>query len=227
MTRILYIEDNEIIAEGIKSYLEHENFFVDICPLIREGIKMLDSNFYDLILLDIMLPDGNGIDLYKNVKSKFDIPVIFLTAKDSEDDIVKCIDLGADDYIIKSFRMRELIARIKNVLRRKETSSIIQVENIIFNEKNNNILKNGIKIELTALEYKIFSILIENINNIVTREYLLSRIWDEASNFVNDNTLTVYIKRLREKIEDDPNTPKIIKTIRGIGYKIENNEKYK
>ena len=224
MVRILYVEDNELIANGIKQYLEHENFYVDICPSVKKALKMIKDNCYELILLDIILPDGNGIDLYKEIKLIVNTPIIFLTAKDSEDDVVNGIDLGADDYIVKSFRMRELTSRIKNILKRKEELSIIHIGNVDFYESNNVIYKNGIQINLTALEYKIFSILIENTNKLVTREYLLGRIWDESSNFVNDNTLTVYMKRLREKIEDNPNNPKIIKTIRGIGYKIENNK---
>ena len=221
MSRVLYVEDNELIATQIKEYLEHENIYVDICPLIKKVEEKIENNTYDLILLDIILPDGNGINLYNKIKSIIDVPIIFLTAKDSEEDVVNGIDLGAEDYIVKPFRMRELTSRIRNVLKRKQKQFVINIDNIRFYENNNLIYKNGEKVNLTALEYRIFSILIENVNKIVTREYLLGRIWDMSCNFVNDNTLTVYMKRLREKIEDDPNNPTIIKTIRGIGYKIE------
>ena len=223
MTKILYVEDNDIISSEIKKYLENENIDTHIAKTVLEAKNLIFANIYNLILLDIMLPDGDGIEFYKYIKQKYNIPIIFLTAKNSEDDIVKGIDLGADDYIVKPFRMRELTSRIKNIIKKKDNVKAIVVDNVLFDQENNVILKNGSAISLTALEYKILTILFENINRIVTREFLLERIWDISSNFVNDNTLTVYIKRLREKIEDDPNKPKIIKTIKGMGYKIEEN----
>lgn len=219
--KILYIEDNEIIAGEIKKYLKKENIDTDIATTIREAESLMSINLYSLILLDIMLPDGDGIEFYRYTKQKYNVPTIFLTAKSSEDDIVRGIDLGADDYIVKPFSMRELTSRIKNAIKRKNGLEVIAIKNILFDGQNNVILKDGKLVDLTALEYRILTILFENINKIVTREYLLERIWDISSNFVNDNTLTVYIKRLREKIEDDPNSPKIIKTVRGMGYKIE------
>lgn len=221
MTKILYVEDNDIISSEIKKYLENENIDTHIAKTVLEAKKLVLANIYNLILLDIMLPDGDGIEFYKYIKQKYNIPIIFLTAKNSEDDIVKGIDLGADDYIVKPFRTRELTSRIKNIIKKKDKVKAIVVDNVLFDQENNVILKSGNTISLTALEYKILTILFENINRIVTREFLLERIWDISSNFVNDNTLTVYIKRLREKIEDDPNNPKIIKTIKGMGYKIE------
>lgn len=221
MTKILYVEDNDIISSEIKKYLENENIDTHIAKTVLEAKNLIFANIYNLILLDIMLQDGDGIEFYKYIKQKYNIPIIFLTAKNSEDDIVKGIDLGADDYIVKPFRMRELTSRIKNIIKKKDKVKAIVVDNVLFDQENNVILKNGNTIGLTALEYKILTILFENINRIVTREFLLERIWDISSNFVNDNTLTVYIKRLREKIEDDPNNPKIIKTIKGMGYKIE------
>lgn len=219
--KILYIEDNEIIAGEIEKYLKKENIDTDIATTIREAESLMAINLYSLILLDIMLPDGDGIEFYRYTKQKYNVPTIFLTAKSSEDDIVRGIDLGADDYIVKPFSMRELTSRIKNAIKRKNGLEVIAIKNILFDGQNNVILKNGKPVDLTALEYRILTILFENINKIVTREYLLERIWDISRNFVNDNTLTVYIKRLREKIEDDPNSPKIIKTVRGMGYKIE------
>lgn len=219
--KILYIEDNEIIAGEIKKYLKKENIDTDIATTIREAERLISNNVYSLILLDIMLPDGDGMEFYRYTKQKYNVSTIFLTAKSSEDDIVRGIDLGADDYIVKPFSMRELTSRMKNAIKRKNGSEVIAIKNILFDGQNNVILKNGKPVDLTALEYRILTILFENINKIVTREYLLERIWDISRNFVNDNTLTVYIKRLREKIEDDPNSPKIIKTVRGMGYKIE------
>lgn len=223
MVKILYVEDNDIISSEIKKYLENENIDTHIAKTVLEAKTLIFANIYNLILLDIMLPDGDGIEFYKYIKQKYNIPIIFLTAKNSEDDIVKGIDLGADDYIVKPFRMRELTSRIKNIIKKKDKAKSIVIGNILFDYENNVVLKNGNTISLTALEYKILTILFENMNRIVTREFLLERIWDISSNFVNDNTLTVYIKRLREKIEDDPNNPKIIKTIKGMGYKIEEN----
>lgn len=226
MEKILIVEDNELIATGIKDRLNDEGFLVDSSNNIKEAMQLLTSNKYNLILLDIVLPDGNGINFYKTIKELSNhTAVIFLTAKDTEDDIVRGLELGADDYIVKPFRTRELISRIRNVLRRSKNISTIQIGNIQFDRINNVIYKENNIVELTALEYKIFCILVDNLGKLVTREYLLGRIWDISANFVNDNTLTVYMKRLREKIEDDPNNPKIIKTIRGIGYKVDKNEK--
>ena len=213
MKRILFVEDNLSIIDGIKYLLEKENLEVFIATTIKQAMHILNNNSCDLILLDVILPDGNGIDFYS--KFKPNIPVIFLTAKDSEEDVIKGLELGAEDYIIKSFRTRELIFRIKKILKRNENSSIITVQNLQFNEENNIAYKNGKEIYLTSLEHRLLSILIESRGRIVSRQYLLSQIWDSSNNFVNDNTLTVYIKRIREKIEDDANNPKIIKTVRG------------
>ena len=222
--KILIIEDSDVIATGIKTILDNEGFKAYTSNSIKETKEILNSNKFDLILLDILLPDGNGIDFYCTIKKVYgNIPIIFLTAKSSEDDVVKGLELGADDYIIKPFRMRELISRIKNILRRNDTSNI-KIGPIYFDKENNTVYKRNEPIELTALEYKLLCILMENLGKVITREYLLGRIWDVSSNFVNDNTLTVYMKRIRDKIEDDPNNPKIIKTIRGIGYKVESNE---
>lgn len=223
MKKLLLVEDNNSIANGIKYAIEKEQFYIKICETVSQAKQCVNNDKYDLILLDIILPDGNGLELYKYIKLKHNVPIFFITAKDTEDDIVKGLELGANDYIIKPFRMRELIARIKGVLRRDDMVFDIQIGNVKFNEQDNIVYRNSERIYLTALEYKLMCILIENRGRLVTREYLLSRIWDISSNFVNDNTLTVYMKRLRQKIEDNPNKPEIIKTIRGVGYKIENN----
>ena len=218
MNTILLVEDSESIVMGLKYSLEQEGFRVTSAKTIAEA--ELASN-YDLILLDITLPDGNGFDFFKEIKKKEDIPVIFLTARDEEIDIVKGIDLGAEDYIVKPFRVKELISRIKVALRRynKITSSIIECNGITLDTENMEAKKDGQRIELTSLEFKILLMLFTNKNKLVTREMILNKIWDLAGNFVNDNTLTVYIKRIREKIGD--NDGKIIKTIRGVGYKVD------
>ena len=221
--KILIVEDNEAIYEGLKFSLEHENFSVVVAKNIKEAKQEILKNIYNLIILDIMLPDGDGIDFCKNIKSNLDIPVIFLTAKDSEGDIVKGLNVGADDYIVKPFRIGELVARINNALRKyKNNENIIKIEDITIDTEKMKIYKNSNEVILTNLEWRILNTLLNSRGNIVTREKLLNLACDIRGNFINDNSLTVYIKRIREKLEDDINNPKIIKTIKGIGYKIEN-----
>ena len=221
--KILIVEDNEAIYEGLKFSLEHENFSVIIAKNIKEAKQEILKNIYNLIILDIMLPDGDGIELCKNIKANLDIPVIFLTAKDSEGDIVKGLNVGADDYIVKPFRIGELVARINNALRKyKKNENIIKIEDITIDTEKMKIYKNSNEVILTNLEWRILNTLLNSRGNIVTREKLLTLACDIRGNFINDNSLTVYIKRIREKLEDDINNPQIIKTIKGIGYKIEN-----
>lgn len=223
--KILIVEDDDTIRLGLKYYLEQEQFAVIEASTIKTTINMISEETPDLILLDLNLPDGNGFDLFEQIKKIKDIPVIFLTANDLEISIVRGLDMGADDYITKPFKARELISRIKNVLRRKNNnqSSIIKVGNVTIDLKQAKVFKNGIDVMLTALEYKILLILALNPNTVFTREKILADIWDVNEEYVNDNTLTVYIKRIREKIEDDHNSPRIIQTVRGIGYKVGNN----
>ena len=177
---------------------------------------------FDMLLLDINLPDMNGLKLYQKIKENKDIPTIFLTANDSELSVVEALDSGADDYITKPFKTRELISRIHSVLRRskKEETNIIQIQDIMINLKEAKVFKKGSPLFLTALEYKILLILFMNPGRVFTRESILANIWDTEEEYVNDNTLTVYIKRIREKIEDDPANPKIILTVRGLGYRV-------
>lgn len=220
MKNILLIEDNESILKGLVYSLEQERFKVTTAMTIKDSKNLLESNnIYNLIILDISLPDGSGFDLCKYIKSNYNIPIIFLTAKDEEQDVVQGFDLGADDYIIKPFRTRELISRANNILRRYNNiqTNIITSSNIKINLDAQRVYKNDDEIVLTALEYKILALLFTNINQTVSREKILDKIWDIAGNYVNDNTLTVYIKRIRAKLS--PND--IIKTIKGIGYRIE------
>ena len=219
MKKILLIEDNEAIIMGLKYSLEQENFQVISAKTAKESKEKLDNKSIDIVLLDVSLPDGNGFEICKEIKEKNDIPVIFLTAQDEETSVVLGLDLGADDYIVKPFRTRELISRIKSVLRRygkKEENNIIQYKNIKIDTISAKVYKNNKEIIFTSLEYRILIMLFTNQNKLITREQLLEKIWDIAGNFVNDNTLTVYIKRIRKKLEDDS----IIKTIRGLGYRI-------
>ena len=221
MKNILLIEDNESILKGLVYSLDQERFKVTTAMTIKDSKNLLESNnIYNLIILDISLPDGSGFDLCKYIKSNYNIPIIVLTAKDEEQDVVQGFDLGADDYIIKPFRTRELISRANNILRRYNNiqTNIITSSNIKIDLDAQRVYKNDDEIVLTALEYKILALLFTNINQTVSREKILDKIWDIAGNYVNDNTLTVYIKRIRAKLS--PND--IIKTIKGIGYRIEN-----
>ena len=220
MKRILIIEDDKVIQNSVKYYLENEGFKLDCASSLTDGEQMLIKNEYDLLLLDVSFRESNGFDFYKHLDRK--IPTIFLTALDDEKDIVKGFELGANDYITKPFHARELLMRIKNVLKYTENKkeSYIKIENLLIDTDKSIVYSNDKKIELTALEYKILLFISENKGKLVTRGQILASIWDNNNNFVNDNTLTVYIKRLREKIELDCNNPKIIKTVRGIGYRI-------
>lgn len=220
MKNILLVEDNEAIIMGLKYSLEQENIKVLIAKNVIETRQKLNQEKIDLVLLDVSLPDGNGFDICKEIKQKQDIPVIFLTAQDKETSVVFGLDLGADDYITKPFRTRELISRINSVLRRygkkEDITNIIQYKNIKIDTTSAKVYKDEKEIIFTSLEYKILLMLFTNQNKLITREQLLEKIWDIAGNFVNDNTLTVYIKRIREKLQDE----KIIKTVRGLGYRI-------
>lgn len=220
MKRILLVEDNETIVMGLSYSLEQEGFEIVSSKTRKDAEKILESETINLVLLDVTLPDGNGFDICKYVKQKLDIPVIFLTAQDEETSVVVGLDLGADDYVIKPFRTRELISRINSVLRRygkkEDITNIIQYKNIKIDTTSAKVYKDEKEIIFTSLEYKILLMLFTNQNKLITREQLLEKIWDIAGNFVNDNTLTVYIKRIREKLEDET----IIKTVRGLGYRI-------
>lgn len=222
LNKILIVEDEETIRIGLKYYLEAEEFFVLEASSSHEAIELLQENIVNLVLLDINLPDQNGFETFSKIKEIKDIPVIFLTANDMEISIVRGLDMGADDYITKPFKARELVSRIKNVLRRsaKGNDSVITIRDVKIDMKQAKVFKNGVDVMLTALEYKILLILALNPNVVFSREKILADIWDVNEAYVNDNTLTVYIKRIREKIEDNPNEPKIIETVRGIGYKV-------
>lgn len=220
MIKILLVEDNELIIKGLKYSLEQEKFQVEVSKTYNKSKEILERETYDLIIVDIMLPDGSGFELCKYIKEKLEIPVIFLTAKDEEKDVVYGFDIGADDYVIKPFRNRELISRINNVLRRyNKNAKELKCKNVKIDLEANRVYIDGKEVIFTALEYKILILLFNNIGKTVTREKLLDKIWDVAGNFVNDNTLTVYIKRIREKLGDD----NVIKTIKGIGYRVDEN----
>lgn len=216
--KILIVEDDSTIRSGLKYCLEYEQFEVREAAL-KSDIKNIDD--IDLILLDVNLPDCSGFDLFKDLKKMKNIPIIFMTANDLEVNIVMGLDMGADDYITKPFKTRELIARVKNALRKNNNyNDKIKIGNVTIDLKQAKVFKNNQDVNLTAMEYKILLILATNPNKVFTRDNLLSLVWDVNSSYVYDNTLTVYIKRIREKIEDSIREPKIILTVRGLGYKI-------
>ena len=218
MKTIMIVEDDETISLGLECYLKQEGFKVLIFHN-EECLNYLDG--VHLVLLDIGLPNTNGFDLFSKIKEIDNIPIIFLTASDLESSIIKGLEMGADDYITKPFKTKELLARIKNTLKRSQsTSHIIKLGNVSLDLNQGKVFKNGINIFLTSLEYKIFVILALNPDTIFSRKKLLTDIWDVNEEYVYDNTLTVYIKRIREKIEDNPSNPKIIITVRGLGYRI-------
>lgn len=223
---VFLLEDDEAIGIGLKYSLENEGYTVTIATSVKSAFEIINKEKFALYILDLTLPDGSGYDVCKKIKSIGDFPVIFLTAYDDEVNVVMGLELGADDYISKPFRVKELIARIKSVLRRynRENKGIIKIGNVLIITNKATVFKNGQEVILTAMEYKLFLILLNNRGNILSRNKLLEYIWDVEGDFVNDNTLTVYIKRLRDKIEDDPSAPMIIKTIRGLGYVIENDK---
>ncbi|GAE34460.1 response regulator transcription factor [Halalkalibacter akibai] len=224
--KILLVEDDRTIASGLEYSLQQDQFETILCHDTTSANKVISEQLHtiDLCLFDLSLPDGSGYDLCKQVKEARDLPVIFLTAIDDEVNVVMGLDMGADDYITKPFRIRELLSRIRTVLRRyhkqPHTKAIIDLHQIQINTLEGKVYKHGEEILVTALEYRLLLIFANHIGQVLTRTQLLERIWDVAGDFVNDNTLTVYIKRLREKLEDNPQKPTIIKTVRGLGYKV-------
>lgn len=217
---ILLVEDNEAIAKGLIYSLEQKKYKVTYTTTVNKALHELKNNKIDFIILDISLPDGNGFDLYKNNIKLKDIPTIFLTAKDDESDIVKGLELGAEDYITKPFGVKELLARINRIMLRKRKNTIIQVKDIYFDMDKMTVKRNDTDVTLTSLELKILHLLLLNINKVVTRNDIIEKIWEWTGNDVNDNTVTVYLKRIREKLQTD-----IIITIKGIGYRIDEDEK--
>ena len=222
MTRILLVEDDKSITDSLSAFLAAEGFETKAVRGQKDALDSLGKENYDLVLLDISLADGNGFAVCSTVKKEYEMPVIFLTASGDEGSTVVGFDIGADDYIAKPFRPRELISRIKNALRKysKETS-LIRAGNLAIDTEKGTVTKAGNEVVLTALEYRILLYFAVNRGRLISRGRLLEEIWDIAGDFVNDNTLTVYIKRIREKIEDDPADPSVIKTVRGLGYRMD------
>ncbi len=223
--KIFILEDDDAIGIGLTYSLENEGYTVTLAKTVSDAERIINSEDFALYILDLTLPDGSGYDVCRTIKKKGDLPVIFLTAYDDEVNVVMGFDLGADDYITKPFRVKELLVRIKSVLRRynKESADgIVRVKDLVINTNEAKVYKNNQEIILTAMEYRLLLILLNNRGSVLSRNQLLENIWDIDGDFVEDNTLTVYIKRLRDKIEEDPTKPVYIKTIRGLGYMIEN-----
>ncbi len=221
MNRIFLVEDDKAIARNLTLLLRSEGFTVTHAPTRRDALDALAVNKFDLALIDISLPDGNGFTVCTEIKEKQGVPVIFLTASGDEASVVTGLKMGADDYITKPFRPRELIARIGAALRKSGRSrSEFEFRGLLVDTASGIVKKNGNEVFLSALEYRLLLVFISNPKIIITRGRLLDELWDAAGEFVNDNTLTVYIKRLREKIEDDPASPQIILTVRGTGYRL-------
>ena len=220
MPRILVVEDDVNLAEGIRYALEKEGFLVDLAGSVKDAQYLLNDKIFDLMILDVMLPDGSGYDLCRRCDLK-KTPAIFLSACDEEVNIVMGLDLGGDDYITKPFRIRELISRIKVVLRRKsvQTAEDIEFGSLRVCTRESKVYKSDEPVFLTALEYRLLIELVTNPLKVFSRTALLSAIWDTDGSFADDNTLSVYIRRLREKIEDDPKNPQFIETVRGMGYR--------
>lgn len=222
MTKILLVEDDGQIASYLGELLRAEGFDTQIAGSKKEASECLLIQAFDLVLLDVSLPDGNGFSICAEIKKEYEIPVIFLTASGDEYSVVAGLDMGADDYIAKPFRPRELISRIRSVLRRcKKEQRILSCGDLKVNVSSATVTKGEKELFLSALEYRLLLILLQNKGQILTRNQLLEEIWDASGEYVNDNTLSVYMKRLREKIEKNPQSPRLLHTIRGIGYRME------
>lgn len=222
MEKILYVEDDLSLIDGLQYTLENSGYSVDNARTVQQALALFKSNLYHLLLLDVTLPDGSGFDICKEVRGSSSVPIIFLTASDQEISVVKGLDMGGDDYITKPFKLNELLSRINALLRRSagfSKSMLLDANGIRVDLIERLVWKNGNSLSLPLVEYKLLCLLMRNPNHLLTRETILDSLWDGAGNYVDDNTLSVYIRRLRNKIEETPNTPKYLLTERGIGYK--------
>jgi DNA-binding response OmpR family regulator len=221
--RVLFLEDDYMIASGLTYALEQEGYQVFYCKDVQSALALVREAPFDLGILDLGLPDGSGFTVCKELNLK-NIPVIILTAADDEANTVRGLDMGADDYISKPFRLKELLSRVNAVLRRYELKAPVYYdlgENIQIYPQQAKVLRNGDELNLTSLEYRLLLTLFEHRGQVLSRSQLLNRAWDTDGNFVEDNTLTVYIRRLREKLSDNGKQPELIKTIRGMGYRLD------
>ena len=225
MSKILLLEDDISLVDGLKYSLKKNGFETEIVRTVSEALNSIENiGKYDLLILDVTLPDGTGFDVCEAVRRQNQqVPIIFLTASDEEVNIIRGLDSGGDDYITKPFRLGELCSRIRALLRRAGianpgSTTVIECGDITIDLLGSRALLNGKNLELTSAEYRLLCLLVRNVNRIVTREIILRELWDEAGNFVDNNTLSVYVRRLREKVETDPSHPRHLITVRGFGY---------
>lgn len=221
MSKILLVEDDSTIATGLSYLCKNEGYQMDLAPCVKDAKKAIDEGDYDLYLLDIGLPDGNGYDVCKYIREKESTPIIFLTARDDESDVVKGLEMGGDDYIAKPFRTKELLSRIKSVLRR--TTELVANNKLVsgdieIDQLTTKVFVKGEEISLTQSEYKLLLLYMNNAKKVITRIASLENLWEVEGDFINDSSISVYIRRLREKIEDNPSEPRYLKTVRGVGY---------
>ncbi|MCM1565809.1 MAG: response regulator transcription factor, partial [Dehalobacter sp.] len=216
MHRILLLEDDLSLIDGLEFSLRKNGFEVDVARTVKEALSQLAVQKYDLLLLDLTLPDGSGFEICRKARQTSNVPIIFLTASDEEVNVVMGLDMGGDDYITKPFKLNELVSRINALLRRAGISKDLRTElksnGITVRLDENRVLKDGLEIELTVVEYRLLCLLMQNPNNVLTRAVLLDKLWDGSGSFVDDNTLSVYVRRLRSKIEDDPENPMYLLT---------------
>lgn len=223
--KILLLEDDISLIDGLRYSLRKNGFEVEVARTVEEASqKLLSAPQFDLLILDVTLPDGTGFDVCETVRKKNSrIPILFLTASDEEVNIIRGLDCGGDDYITKPFRLGELCSRIHALLRRagtvgEEQAVRLECGDISIDLLNSRVLSGGRTLDLTSAEYRLLCLLVKNAGRVVPRAVILNHLWDEAGNFVDDNTLSVYIRRLREKVEADPSHPKHLLTVRGFGY---------
>ena len=220
MPKVLVIEDDEQLARNLSRFLSSEGWSVTWASGQTDGLERFSENTFDCVLLDLSLKDGNGFSVCSAIKEKSDIPVLFLTASADEACTVAGFEVGGDDYISKPFRPRELLARMKNAIRPgQKTSPLLSCSGVTIDPVRGTVMKEGTELFLSALEYRLLLVFITNKDQLLSRDRLAEELWSVSREFVSDNTLNVYIKRLREKIEADPQEPRIIVTVRGLGYK--------
>lgn len=222
MSSILLVEDDLSLIYGLEFSIQKSGFSIDIARTVKEAMQMYEEKNYDLLLLDVSLPDGNGFQICEKVREVSNIPIIFLTASDEEVNVVMGLDMGGDDYITKPFKLNELISRIKALLRRYNVASNVNElssNNITIKLLENRVFKGKFEVELTTAEYKLLCLFMKNKNIVLTRKNILDKLWDGNDSFIDDNTLSVYVRRLRNKIEDNPENPKFLLTVRRMGYK--------
>lgn len=225
MNKLLLVEDDSSLIDGLKYSLKKNGYDIEVVQTLQETLKLLKKiDNYDLLILDITLPDGSGFEICKQIrKHGSQIPIIFLTASDEEVNIIRGLDYGGDDYITKPFRLGELCSRIRALLRRAGTSghpsTIIECGDVTIDLLGNRVFLKGKNLDLTSAEYRLLCLLVRNANRVITRDIILNELWDNTGDFVDDNTLSVYIRRLREKVETNPSHPDHLTTVRGFGYR--------